>query len=340
MNTKVAKASLNQGSHDERGFQSLNDAVTLAVGKVGTAIRRDGDISGISTGISALDIRTGGLHPCDLIILAGQPGMDKTSLVTHIAYSIAANHQKDVASDVTKAKKGGVVGFYSLTFSSEELAISIISQQTRISQEKIRRGDITEAEFDKLVAHSKKMKEVPLYIDETGGISLSQLSARARRLKRQRGLDVLIVDYMQLLLPQSASGKDDKTMALARLASGLKDLAKELNISIVATFQTSNQDEFSYENNNFLQVEMDKMVVDFVVIIDRSTSSNGVKLSFLEKDQSPLLNETYNGVYSDNPEGKNYIDISEYVSRKIKDWDQSIKRIDSNLSLFYASSEH
>ena len=178
------------------GFQSFNDAVALAIDMAGAAYQRDGGLSGISTGITSLDARMGGLQPSDLIILAGRPGMGKTSLATNIAYNIAKAYQAEVQADGTaKAVNGGVVGFYSLEMSSAQLATRIISEQTEISSSKIRRGEITEADFELLVGCSQEMQKIPFYIDQTGGISIAQLAARARRLKRQRGLDLLVVDY-------------------------------------------------------------------------------------------------------------------------------------------------
>ena len=187
------------------GFQSFNDAVALAIDMAGAAYQRDGHLSGISTGIHALDLKMGGLQPSDLIILAGRPGMGKTSLATNIAYNIAAAYEADPQPDGTiKAKNGGIVGFYSLEMSAEQLATRIISEQTEVSSSKIRRGDITEPDFEKLVACSQMMQKIPLYIDQTGGISIAQLAARARRLKRQRGLDLLVIDYVQLMTGSEA----------------------------------------------------------------------------------------------------------------------------------------
>ncbi|NVP54338.1 replicative DNA helicase [Mycoplana rhizolycopersici] len=221
------------------GFQSFNDAVALAIDMAGQAFERDGSLSGISTGIHSLDARMGGLQRSDLIVLAGRPGMGKTSLATNIAYNIAASYEPEVQADGSfKAKNGGVVGFYSLEMSSEQLATRIISEQTEVSSSKIRRGDISEADFEKLVACSQMMQKVPLYIDQTGGISIAQLSARARRLKRQRGLDCLVVDYIQLM---TGSGKssDNRVQEITQITTGLKALGKELNVPIIALSQLS-----------------------------------------------------------------------------------------------------
>ncbi|MBO9628011.1 replicative DNA helicase [Shinella sp. WSJ-2] len=221
------------------GFQSFNDAVAQAIDMAGQAFERDGSLSGISTGIHSLDGRMGGLQRSDLIVLAGRPGMGKTSLATNIAYNIAAAYEPEVQADGSfKAKNGGVVGFYSLEMSSEQLATRIISEQTEVSSSKIRRGDISEADFEKLVACSQMMQKVPLYIDQTGGISIAQLSARARRLKRQRGLDCLVVDYIQLM---TGSGKssDNRVQEITQITTGLKALGKELNVPIIALSQLS-----------------------------------------------------------------------------------------------------
>jgi replicative DNA helicase len=206
------------------------------------AFQRDGHLSGIATGLHTLDAKMGGLQPSDLIILAGRPGMGKTSLATNIAFNIAEAYEPDVLPDGThKAKNGGVVGFFSLEMSSEQLATRIIAEQTEISSSKIRRGEINEADFEKLVACSQMMHRIPLYIDQTGGISIAQLAARARRLKRQRGLDVLIVDYIQLM--QGNKRTENRVQEVTEITTGLKALGKELGVPIIALSQLSRQVE-------------------------------------------------------------------------------------------------
>ncbi len=182
------------------GFESFTDAVKTAVDMANAAYMRDGGLSGIATGLRDLDSRMGGLQPSDLIIIAGRPGMGKTSLATNVAFNIAHAYEPAQQADGSfKAANGGVVGFFSLEMSSEQLATRIISEQTEIPSSKIRRGEISETDFEKLVACSQTMQKLPLYIDQTGGISIAQLAARARRLKRQRGLDVIVIDYIQLM---------------------------------------------------------------------------------------------------------------------------------------------
>jgi len=225
------------------GFQAFNDAMALAIDMASAAYQRDGGLSGIACGIQALDQKMGGLQPSDLVIVAGRPGMGKTSLATNIAFNIAENYEPEIQPDgSTKAKNGGVIGFYSLEMSAEQLATRIISEQTEIPSSKIRRGDISEADFEKLVACSQMMQKLPLHIDQTGGISIAQLAARARRLKRQRGLDVLVVDYIQLMTGAKKTG-DNRVQEMTEITTGLKALAKELNVPVIALSQLSRQVE-------------------------------------------------------------------------------------------------
>jgi len=235
--------SLAEQGGSEAGFNTFKDAMNVALDMAAAAYQRDGGLSGIATNIDALDSRMGGLQPSDLIVLAGRPGMGKTSLATNIAYNVASRYVEERAADGSpEALDGGVVGFFSLEMSSEQLATRIISEQAEVSSSKIRRGEITEADFEKLTIYVNEMSRVPLYIDETGGISIAQLAARARRLKRQKGLDVLIVDYIQLM---QGSGKSNanRVQEVTEITTGLKALGKELNVPIIALSQLSRQVE-------------------------------------------------------------------------------------------------
>ncbi|MEZ5810987.1 MAG: replicative DNA helicase [Rhizobiaceae bacterium] len=226
------------------GFESFTDAVKTAVDMANAAYMRDGHLSGIATGFRDLDRRMGGLQPSDLVIIAGRPGMGKSALATNMAFHIANAYEPAPQADGTfEAASGGVVGLFSLEMSSEQLATRIISEQTEIPSSKIRRGEITEADFEKLVGCSQMMQNLPLYIDQTGGISIAQLAARARRLKRQRGLDVLIIDYVQLMQGSSARAAQNRVQEITEITTGLKALAKELNVPIIALSQLSRQVE-------------------------------------------------------------------------------------------------
>ncbi len=231
-----------QGRYDG-GFQKFSQALTIAVDMAANAYARDGHLSGLASGLRDVDSKMGGLQPSDLIILAGRPAMGKTALATNIAYNVAKAWRGEVQADGTmKSVNGGIVGFFSLEMSSEQLATRILSERTEISSSLIRRGGITEHDFDKIRDHAVEMQNLPFYVDDTGGLSIGQLTARARRLKRQKGLDLLIIDYIQLL---QGSGKrsDNRVQEVTEITTGLKALAKELNVPIIALSQLSRQVE-------------------------------------------------------------------------------------------------
>ena len=225
------------------GFQKFSDALTAAIDMAAKAYQRDGKLSGISTGLTDLDAKMGGLQPSDLIILAGRPAMGKTSLVTNIAFNIAKAYRGEKQADGTmQTVNGGIVGFFSLEMSAEQLATRIIAEQSGVPSYKIRRGDIRPEDFYKITDAARDMQTIPFYIDQTGGISIAQLAARARRLKRQKGLDLLIIDYLQLL---SGSGKksDNRVQEMTEITTGMKALAKELAVPIIGLSQLSRQVE-------------------------------------------------------------------------------------------------
>ena len=191
-----------------------------------------------------LDNRMGGLQQSDLIILAGRPGMGKTALATNIAYNVAKAWAGEIRADGHMGTvNGGIVGFFSLEMSAEQLATRIISEQTAIPSNKIRRGAIDEGDFEKIKDVSIELQNLPFYVDETGGLSIGQLAARARRLKRQRGLDLLVIDYIQLLQGTSRRSSENRVQEITEITTRLKALAKELNIPILALSQLSRQVE-------------------------------------------------------------------------------------------------
>ena len=226
-----------------QGFLAFNAALTNAIDMAGNAFKRDGHLSGIATRFVGLDGKMGGLQPSDLIVLAGRPSMGKTALATNIAFNVARARAESLAANPTlrpddPGHDGAVVGFFSLEMSSEQLATRILSEQAGIPSEKIRRGMINEDEFKELVTVSQRMASIPLYIDQTGGISIAQLAARARRLKRQQGLGLLVIDYLQLMTGMSKRG-DNRVQEVSEITNGLKALAKELNVPILALSQLS-----------------------------------------------------------------------------------------------------
>ncbi len=222
------------------GFEPFSSALTDAIDMAANAYRRDGGLSGLPTGFADLDQRMGGLQPSDLIIIAGRPSMGKTALATNIAYHVAKSHRVDDDGNVVD---GAVVGFFSLEMSAEQLATRIISEQAYIPSERIRRGRIDSEEFDRLVEVSQELQNLPLYIDQTGGITVAQLAARARRLKRQRGLGFIVVDYLQLLSGSSRRAAEGRVQEVSEITTGLKALAKELHVPVLALSQLSRQVE-------------------------------------------------------------------------------------------------
>src|ERR1700741_5070102 len=253
------------------GFQRFAAALTAAGDMAARAYQRDGRLSGLATGLHDVDRMMGGLQPSDLIIVAGRPGMGKTALGTNMAYNIARAHHAEVQPDGTmKSVNGGIVGFFSCEMSAEQLATRILAEQTGIASSTIRRGGITETDFEKIRDYSIELQSLPLYVDETGGLSISQLTARARRLKRQKGLDILVIDYIQLL---QGSGKrsDNRVQEVTEITTGLKALAKELNVPIIALSQLSRQVESRDDKRPQLSdlresgsIEQDADVVMFV----------------------------------------------------------------------------
>jgi replicative DNA helicase len=263
--------TLAESGKFEGGFQRFDEAINHALDMAAKAYERDGNLSGIATGLTDLDRLMGGLQRSDLIILAGRPAMGKTALATNIAFNIAKAYKGEVSADGKRnALNGGIVGFFSLEMSAEQLATRIIAEQSGVSSYKIRRGDIQQSEFEDVVEASRRMQTVPLYIDQTGGISIAQLAARARRLKRQRGLDVLVVDYLQLLSGASKKG-DNRVQEMTEITTGMKALAKELDVPIIALSQLSRQVETRDDKRPQLSdlresgsIEQDADVVMFV----------------------------------------------------------------------------
>ncbi len=235
---------LAESGRYDGGFQRFSQALTVAVDMAAKAFQRDGKLSGIATGLRDLDTKMGGLQPSDLIVLAGRPGMGKTALATNIAFNVARAHRAEVQPDGTmKSINGGVVGFFSCEMSAEQLATRIIAERTGIPSSSIRRGGISEADFEKIRDYSIELQSLPFYVDETGGLSISQLTARARRLKRQKGLDLIVIDYIQLLSGSGKRGNDNRVQEVTEITTNLKALAKELNVPVIALSQLSRQVE-------------------------------------------------------------------------------------------------
>ena len=226
------------------GFQRFETALTTAVDMAARAYQREGRLSGLASGLKDLDNKMGGLQASDLIIVAGRPGMGKTALATNIAYNVARAWRGEVRADGhIDTVNGGIVGFFSVEMSAEQLATRIIAEQSGIPSSTIRRGGINERDFEKIKDVAVELQHLPFFIDETGGLTVAQLAARARRLKRQKGLDLVVIDYIQLLQGSSRRSQENRVQEVTEITTNLKALAKELNVPIMALSQLSRQVE-------------------------------------------------------------------------------------------------
>ena len=208
----------------------FDEAMKLTIEMASNAYKNEEGIVGVPTGLRDLDDKLGGLHNSDLLIIAGRPSMGKTALATNIAFNAAQKLQE--------SGKKSSVAFFSLEMSSEQLSTRILAEQSRIKSNDIRRGRISDEQFDKFIETSKNISELPLYIDETPAISIAALSNRARRIKRIYGLDLIVVDYIQLMRAVH-SFKDGRVQEISEITQGLKALAKELSVPVLALSQLS-----------------------------------------------------------------------------------------------------
>ncbi len=254
------------------GFETFETALDSAIDRAAQAYQSDGRLSGLATGLRDLDGKMGGLQPTDLIIIAGRPGMGKTSLATNIAFNVASIYDPTQQVDgSSRPDAGGIVAFFSLEMSSEQLATRVLSEQAEVASSNIRRGEIAETDFERLIQHRQRMRRLPLYIDQTGALSIAQLAARARRLKRQRGLHLIVVDYIQLMQGKTQRAAQNRVQEITEITTGLKALAKELNVPVIALSQLSrgveNRDEKRPQLADLREsgsIEQDADVVMFV----------------------------------------------------------------------------
>jgi replicative DNA helicase len=220
------------------GVKSFTQAATLAVQMAERALKSGGHLSGITTGLGGLNAKIGGLHDSDLVILAGRPGMGKTSLATNVAFNAAYQLVRDREAGI-EPTSGAAVAFFSLEMSADQLATRILAEQSGISSEKLRTGNIGQQDFRNLARAAADLENLPLYIDDTAGLSIAALRTRARRLKRQRGIGMIIVDYLQLLTGTSRQGDGNRVQEVSEVTRGLKQLAKELHLPVLALSQLS-----------------------------------------------------------------------------------------------------
>ena len=239
----------------------FDEAMKMTIEMASSAYKNEEGIVGVPTGLTDLDYRLGGLHKSDLLIIAGRPSMGKTALATNIAFNAAKKIQND--------GRKSTIAFFSLEMSSEQLSTRILAEQSRIKSNDIRTGKISEEQFDKFIETSKNISELPLYVDETPAISIAALSNRARRIKRLYGLDMVVVDYIQLM--RASNFREGRVQEISEITQGLKALAKELSVPVLALSQLSRAVEHRDDKKPQLSdlresgsIEQDADVVMFV----------------------------------------------------------------------------
>jgi replicative DNA helicase len=257
----------------EGGFRAFNQALTQAIDMAEAAFKRSGRTTGVSTGFTDLDTLLGGLHRSDLIVLAGRPSMGKTALATNIGFHAAAAYRAERTADGrVVAEDGAVIGFFSLEMSAEQLATRVLSEESGVASDRIRRGDVSHEDFDRFVHASQRLASVPLFIDDTPALTITGLRTRARRLMRQHGLGLIIVDYLQLLRGSGdGRGAENRVQEISEITRGLKALAKELDVPVLALSQLSRAVENREDKRPMLadlresgSIEQDADVVMFV----------------------------------------------------------------------------
>ena len=260
-----------EGGGNEGGFMSFELALTEAIKTAETAFHQSGHVTGLSTGLRDIDSKLGGLHPSDLLILAGRPGMGKTALATKIAYGAAKSLLDAARAEGPNVLPKKHVAIFSLEMSAEQLATRLLSEEARISGDRIRRGDIGQKDFDKFVEVAREIGALPLQIDDTPAISMSMLRTRCRRLQRTKGLALVVVDYLQLMRPSAGTRPENRVLEISQITQGLKALAKELEIPVMALSQLSRQVENREDKRPQLadlresgSIEQDADVVMFV----------------------------------------------------------------------------
>ena len=282
---ELFKVSADGGS--ENTVKTFAQATTLAVKMAERALNSGGNLSGVTTGIDSINAKIGGMHHSDLMILAGRPGMGKTSLATNIAFNAARRWMRDMADGIAPADSvGAKVAFFSLEMSADQLATRILAEQSRISSENLRMGKISRAEFGQLAAAAAELESLPLFIDDTGGLSIGALHTRVRRLQRRHNNEIglVVVDYLQLLTGSGKSKDGNRVQEISEISRGLKTMAKDLNVPVLALSQLSRAVESREDKTPMLSdlresgsIEQDADMVWFVYREDYYVASKEPK---------------------------------------------------------------
>ena len=224
---------------NDGGFVTFESALTDAIRGAERAFKQQGGVSGLSTGLRDLDKKTGGLHPSDLMILAGRPGMGKSALAMKIAYGAAKALMRNAQEADPDNQPKGSVAVFTLEMSAEQLATRLLSEESRVSADRIRRGEIGQRDFDRFVQVSREIAGLPLHLDDTPAITLSALRTRCRRLKRTKGLSLIVIDYLQLMRPSVGTKPESRVLEISQITQGLKAIAKEMEVPVLALSQLS-----------------------------------------------------------------------------------------------------
>jgi replicative DNA helicase len=228
----------SNGGAEGKGM-TFKEALTAAIEMASLAFKNQGSVSGLDTGLRDLNKKMGGLHPSDLLILAGRPGMGKSALATKIAFGAAKSLLANARVDNPNAMAKQCVAIFSLEMSADQLATRLLAEEVRVSADRIRRGEISSKDFDNFVKVSREISEIPLVIDDTPALTLSALRTRCRRLKRTQGLGLVVVDYLQLMRPAAGTNPENRVMEISQITQGLKAIAKELAVPVLALSQLS-----------------------------------------------------------------------------------------------------
>ena len=239
-NAESALYRVAEGDGDTGSMKTFLAASTEAIKNVERALNSGGHLSGVTTGLDSINSKCGGLHNSDLVILAGRPGMGKTSLATNISFNAARRWVRDREDGIDEEKGAGAkVAFFSLEMSADQLATRILAEQSGISAEALRMGKISREDFKELSRASRELQELPLFIDDTPALTIAALRTRARRLQRRHGIGLVVVDYLQLLQGSGRGANDNRVNEISEISGGLKTLAKELQVPVIALSQLS-----------------------------------------------------------------------------------------------------
>ena len=298
----------NQGEH-QGGFIDFGEALNISLNNIEEAYQKEGKISGLPTALDALDNKIGGLNNSDLIIIAARPAMGKTALATNIAYNVAdyMYHNKNL----DPSKKG--VAFFSLEMSADQLASRVLSTVTQTNSQKMRNGELDNAEFTRIAAAVRELENIPLYIDDTPGLNINSIRTRARRLKRNKGLGLIIIDYIQLIMGSgSKKTEGNRVQELSEISRGLKILAKELNLPVIALSQL----------NRGVEQRDDKRPLMSDLRESGSIEQDADSVMFIYRENYYLQNEEPQQKASETPE---------HLQKRHEEWEARV-RATQNLS--------